>query len=372
MQLTSGQLTDLADVLGAAFSPTDFKLLLNRRGKDFNALAPANLPYREQVTEVVLRANSEGWAFLLIKEMHPDVATKPILTQFFEKYPDITAFEQAKQYDDPYESEWLDNGQVFLGRKVLRRQVRLCGSKMNPRGIIINQDPNSSGKCGKTYSREYINFIADKFPTQRIVYVDLDDFDYTFLELAKRIAGDMVLDTTKLPPQDGEQPVRWARRLARWILEQCRNSQVDTWWIILDGFRVRAVQQDTFAFIDHLAEAVFFDQKHARLALINFDKDRKECNSKQYETLLIDLASPPSQTDVYEFFRKIYPSNNREHDRDEEQEERKKNLQKIVSEVFAQTDQQVKKDVNQKLSYYDWLNIATARAARNLLAEEVG
>ena len=369
MQLTSEQLIDFAKILGKSFTPTEVKVLLNKKEKDFNDLAPDGIPYHEQVTEVVLRANSEGWALLLVKETLLHVDEKPILKSFFEKYPDITAFAQAKHYADPYDAEWLDNGQVFLGRKSLRRHVRLCGINNNPRGILINQDPNTKGKCGKSFSREFINFIADKQgPSQKVIYVDLDEFDYTFLELAKRIADDMGLDRTRLPTQDGEQPVRWAGRLARKILEQCRNLQVDTWWIILDGFRVRAVHKNTFAFIDHLAEAVFFNQRHARLALINFDKDRKECNSRRYETLPIDLASPPSQTDVHEFFRKIYPSNNQKHNQDEELEERKKNLQKIVSEVFAQTDERVKNDRDSKLSYYDWLNIATASAARKLLA----
>jgi hypothetical protein len=373
MQLTGGQLKEFIAVIEPAFSLIELKVLVSSTGKNYNAVAPTDSTYLELVTAVVIRANSEGWVHLLIKEALIYRDAKPILNDFFENNPDVTAFAQTKHYADPYEAEWLDNGQVFLGRKSLRRHVRVCGTNKNPRGILINQDPTTQGKCGKSFSREFINFIADKQgSSQKVIYVDLDEFDYTFLELANRIADDMGLDRTKLPTQDGEQPVRWARRLARKILEQCRKLQVDTWWIILDGFRVRAVQQDTFAFIDHLAEAVFFDQKHARLALINFDKDRKECNSKQYETLPIDLASPPSQTDVYEFFAKIYPSNNRGHDRDKEQEERKTNLQKIVSEVFAQTDQQVKKDVNQKLSYYDWLNIATARAAKNLLAEEVG
>ena len=221
---------------------------------------------------------------------------------------------------------------VFLKRDRFREALQEIGAQENSRVLAIDGDRGT----GKTYSREFLNFIRENDPTwagrdQRIIFIDMDDCAFDPERLAEVIGFRLGLDKKTMPSDTGEQAPRRVPALIEWLTDGIQRSAVELWWIILDGFRVQVHPKSTHDLIRALIDATDRDWDRARLLLINYEKF---LDMDVLVHILSEKIQPIERRDIENFFKRVYDMSGKSWDAS--------TISETVDEVLTQVEAQVK------------------------------
>ena len=128
----------------------------------------------------------------------------------------------------------------------------------------------NGSKIGKTYTQEFVSFLATNQPPSGCTYIDLDKDNYDAAKLAKTIAKDLQLDVASIPSRSEQQATRWNQELAKWLIPDSPRPARVLWWIILDGAKQKGLPEEVQELISQIAQRVQRAQDY-RLILIDYD-----------------------------------------------------------------------------------------------------
>jgi hypothetical protein len=271
-ELLGNAFKELREALIASFSLAEFDTMLSDIGYDRERIATGIAAGKDEIVQTVIgTAEREGWTHKLVAGAFDANPHHPLLKAFIEKYPVFDPTKAPPPPVDHYRTMFLLGNRVFLHRKGLRDQVRNLGVDNNSRVMVV-KGPRVSGK---TYSRDFINYILERDPEQKklkqkALYFYLDDYVAGPGDLAKRIGMRLGLKAEHMPPSSGEQDSRWVPELFDWIMAGVAADAAEVVWLILDGFRVQKLAPEANDLIARLVEEADASPGKLRVVLINY------------------------------------------------------------------------------------------------------
>ena len=156
---------------------------------------------------------------------------------------------------------------------------------------------------GKTYIKEYLNFLSKQLPSLKYCYINLADEylpDYKACELIRSVASSFGAETSSLPLQEAQE-ARWVRLLIEWLTMEAVKKN-ETWWIVIDGLSEIDIRSDMQALINRIVKVIHQKDPRLRLVLLGCGgPERLPLDAlESVEPIRID---PVSKLDLVEFFR---------------------------------------------------------------------
>ena len=309
--LTGEEHAELHEVLESAFpNQESLDVLVDQLDR-----LPGNIPgdtITARVFNLIRAAEAQGFLpkLLMVAVQQPDqqdniklqAVVKKLLERIGTRLPVYHLLAA-----NPHQSCFLHAGRVLINRSELRSElVDLC-SDQGSRVLVVNGDPVS----GKSYSMQYIAFLADKFGHDR-AYIDIKHEIYTTFgpdTLARRIGWQLrfsVAEVQSIPTRQA-QDARWATEIGDWIIGASKWDGTPR-WIVLDGFDHPDLPPETQHLIEYLMWQIETVKPPLRLVLLGYRKAiprdiRRYVRSE--EITRIDRA------ELAEFFEQLYGLSNK-------------------------------------------------------------
>jgi hypothetical protein len=299
---------ELVDALVNAFDSITFDRMLSDHlnvRRDRLVAGIALLGFDEIVSGIVQIADERRWAIDLIRAALAAKSGNAALQAFVARNAAYDPQNQPASAQNCFLSVFMRARRVFLKRDEFRDKLQKIGSPNESRVMAID----GQRFTGKTYSRDFLSFLRENEPAwagtnHQIQYVNMDDGVFEPEDLARKIGTRLGLDSTRLPPDKGEQAARRIPDLVDWLIVGFEQPHIDIWWLILDGFRIQVQPPATHDLIRALIDMVERDIDKVRLILLNYSK-HLDLDTSVY--ILTENIEPIDETnDVSQFFRHVY------------------------------------------------------------------
>lgn len=197
--------------------------------------------------------------------------------------------------DESFEVALLWNDLPFINRGDLRRKLKLMVCGDGRRALLVTGDRGS----GKTYTRQFIRFIAEQGGPRRIHPIDVSLRAGTPVderELSASVAS--VLLGKEPPPFDPTaQPETVVSRFRTWLSNAVEELHEPA-WLVLDGFTSRTATGGALQLIAELAAAAASrDLGPVRVVVLGYLG-----NPVNAGPALVEPITHPTQADVKRFF----------------------------------------------------------------------
>jgi hypothetical protein len=185
---------------------------------------------------------------------------------------------------DPIETCILSRDQAFIDRLELRQRVQQLIPASGWRSLAVH----GAKRSGRSFTLEFISFVVGDTDESRIVHIDLKDSspDIGPGDLVRRIALQMTLDVSTVPPQLAQAP-NWNDELRDWVVGQIENSGM-TCWLIVDAIDEVRPSAETMDLIWKLAAAAKTRAKLRVVLLACSEPPPKNVDALQEEIKPID------------------------------------------------------------------------------------
>lgn len=295
------------------------KLAVNGRAWFLTFLAPAssflaNLPttlvsagdIARTALQMALENNGQAYPGVLL-QLLTELATDPSLEPNLR--PMILEVRTAEQpvvapAGNPLDDKILAHKLLFWNRRDLRRKLQRIMPAAGRSILVVN---GGSG-AGKSYTVEMLTHLklvkgsfvlaAVRPPLEPVAKAEM-----TPEALAKEMVSAMGLKVGDgpLPSRDGSSLSQFCDALCVWMFDRV-PSNLDIYWIVLDGFGMEGVDPWVRAFIARFATKITAGvyQGRIRLILLNYPID--ELASVQ-DHLEEDVVGPPSDDELKEVVR---------------------------------------------------------------------
>jgi hypothetical protein len=277
VQLDHRQLMQLWKALLDTFlDPAVFEqMVFFRTGNRVAHLAPPSATLPQVIFKVIEKAQSENWLQQLVVGAHQHNPRQLQLRQFVATtFPDeMIEVGSGTSSDDPLAACFLseDRSLVFIDRVELRKGLRELTRPGRIRRILaVHSDLN---RCGKTYTAEFIRFVALQ-RQERVAYVDLREeisLGEGLQELVEQLGRKLRANTNEIPTQEA-LTARWIRNLVIWLIDQINRSG-HFWWFVFDSInQVEGLPNEIHDFIVRLARQLEIEEfdPPCRLVLISY------------------------------------------------------------------------------------------------------
>jgi hypothetical protein len=263
--MTGPEIAKFAAAMNQAYTEEEVRSLLLKLNRKLTDYVTMNVPFPNQLEQLVGAANSQAWVAQLVMEVVSNRAANPYVAQFLETFP---GWDSSKNplFTHPSEALSVFGGKSFIGRPDLRRFLKKMSSGDAKNVLLVTGERR---QIGKTYSKELIAFLSAKQQPSQIVYVDLDSDNFDPAKLAGAIGKPMRLEATGIPSRGQQQASRWNQELSNWLIPEIPDARRIVWWIVLDGFRQKMPSEEVQDLIAQIAQRVQGTQDH-RLILIDY------------------------------------------------------------------------------------------------------
>ncbi|MEM7131943.1 MAG: effector-associated domain EAD1-containing protein [Chloroflexota bacterium] len=309
IQLDSTQHKELRQALLSAFPTFESfeQMVFDQTGNNFDEFVPNNADLRGAVFSVIKEAQAWGWLGRLIEGAHQENPTNRKMRHFIKMHFSellVAIAEDNEGAADPLNANFLneDRSMLFVDRLQLRKGLReLTGSGRTPRILAVHSDLE---KCGKTYTKEFIQFVALR-KEHRVAYIDIGEeieFGSGLQDLVEQLARKLRADLSDLPPKES-QTARWIRNLVHWLLDQINRTDL-FWWLVLDSInQVEVLPKEIHDFIQRLALELDeeFDPP-CRLILLSYQGKEQlpiEIRSRVVQDEIIEKPRPEQMRDLF-------------------------------------------------------------------------
>lgn len=344
---------DLHGVLLAAFpDPGVFRQLIDDSGQVWGRFAGANLVLAEVITNVIAKAETEGWTLRLLAAA-ADSSSKdnPQLKAFFVRCPELDPANAPAAPPDPIGSMTLIANRPFVGRPGVRQCLRVFGTANQSRVLLVDGPEGS----GKSYTHDFFEYLAT-FTGCRLSRLRLDGESLTLEAFVERLREKVGLP---LPPnRNNEQDARWAERLVEdWLLKHSVDAEAGKkLWLVLDGFARQEHATGVYALIDKLCEmvdgAAASQAGHFGVVLLSYGARAPETVAA---AALDESIDPPAKDD----FRRLLA------ERHQAKGQTAADADLALEEIYAQAELKAAKDTERRPVLY-WINLGITRAMKRL------
>jgi len=247
--------------------------MVNDAGKDYDVVVQQPANKLDAIMDILQDAERNGWTMNLLGaivrdfEDHLDTAVKE--TEIAKVYNIekllIERLGRGTALVDPFKSCFVRGGWPFINRPQVSDAFAQLAKPAGFRILVLN----GPAECGKTYSKELPQFVAEiqENKTFKIYYRDVSEGDYAFTteKLVQSILREWNLD---IPiPVQLSQSSSYATELSEWLAAKVPKDQ--TWWIIVDGLAKITPDPGLLNFLMALARHIA-DSTHAlRLVLLD-------------------------------------------------------------------------------------------------------
>jgi len=307
MQLTIPQRKEIFARLLDSYNPDDLRLMLTLElGQKLESLASTNQAFPLILMELIDKAQGGGWLVDLLKAAAAHKPENNDLNLFVSQFTaNLAPEDQPGKAIDPYKACFLRRGNVM--RVVTRQEVRgYLQALVEPDGAYRTLVIDGQSASGKTYTQQFISYLASKLDTYRYAYIDLaEDYtpDYTPGDLMESIALTMQVDLNTIPPQEASAD-RWNQLLYQWLVGQANRSGY-SWWIIIDGIRKVTLRKDMEGFIHRTVRDTELTNPHLRLVLLDCGGIHRLPLDVQDNVAYTQLF-PLTRDEVKDFFRELW------------------------------------------------------------------
>jgi len=227
------------------------------------------------------------------------------LTAYVER---LRAEKAALEHDDPYTACVLTgSGEVFIDRQPVRASIRQLVDPPSgvPEPLVLRVTGENA--AGKSYTFSLLQHLSERCGLQpaRVIVGKTSTAEDVLRDLAVRIAQ------PGARPDPVDDPTKWLRYWALWLVEQARRSSpTRPWWFVIDQCNDLDAGSEVVELIAQLAVAIAEitpapTERRPRLVLLGYGDE------------LADLPLPPkqihpdevrraSETDVEAFFTQFF------------------------------------------------------------------
>jgi hypothetical protein len=171
---------------------------------------------------------------------------------------------------DPAKARWLATGYPLLDRDNLKASVM----KLVPENGKIILTVNGPTKCGKSYTAEYIQYLASSYPNDqrfRIARLTLAGGTGSTYE-PRHLFNDLV----RKMEVEGKIPERGTTPMNAWLRDICGEliylaNRAGRWWWVLDGYCASDLNRDTRTMIGELTRQATEGEAARRVRIILLD-----------------------------------------------------------------------------------------------------
>lgn len=262
--MTGPEIVTFTRIVSSAYTANDFSDLLLSLNRNFLDYVAANVPFPQQVKELVGAANSQGWISQLVLAVLADRPNNQHIRAFLCKHP---YWDPAKHpvLQHPADTLRVLGGRSFIARDKLRKALKKMDEPTGRKVLLVS---STHRKVGKTYSKDLVEFVSQNKQPSEVAYVDLDSEKFDPINLTKKIVKEMKLNASLFPDEATEQAARSNQELVK-LLTEVDNPLLKVWWIILDGFREGVPSEAIQDFVAKLAQLIQSTEEF-RLILVNY------------------------------------------------------------------------------------------------------
>jgi hypothetical protein len=310
MLLTTGERAELHEVLQSAFPNQELLDML----VDQLERRPGNIPggtITARVLNLINLADGQGFLEKLLTtaaeqpEQQDNIKLQAVTDSLLKRIRE-RAGARWLESEDPYQACFLHNSRPLVNRSTLRAAITALCSDEGIRVLVVNGDPIS----GKSYTLQYIVFLADKFGNDR-VYIDIKDELQTSFgpdALARSIGLQLNLSPEEIRSIPASpQNARWVMDIRDWIIGASKRNGA-LWWIILDGFDHPDLPPETHQLIEHLMLHVEKVKPPVRLVLLSY---RRPIPRDIRRDIKDETIAPIDRLELAEFFQRLYQLSNK-------------------------------------------------------------
>ena len=282
-------------------------MLLYRTGHKYSHCAAESLTLPEAIHKIIEKALNESWFDVFAEAVYRAKPHNPGIVKYIaEEFPHLIPASEIKSGapGDPLNACFLSDNQkmLFMDRQELRNGLRdMTAEGLTSRILSVHSDLN---RCGKTYTYEFIRFLALQ-RKDKVAYIDLReeiDKGHDMLDIAKLLARRLSMNEGDIPDREAQKE-NWLNRLVEKIMEHMRDSKC-FWWLVFDGInQVSKLPQDIEAFIQHLARVIVIEfDPPCRLILISYDANKALSYDLHKYIVHDEIKDPLGEKQLRSFF----------------------------------------------------------------------
>ncbi|HXA79214.1 MAG TPA: effector-associated domain EAD1-containing protein [Candidatus Acidoferrales bacterium] len=326
--MTGPEIVQFAAVLNHAFTFEEVSTLLLGLDRKLTDYVTGNLLFPKQLEELVGAANSQAWIPQLVIKVVRDRPNNASVKQFLASYPGWDPAKSAP-WAHPSDALRVFGGKSFIGREDLRKFLKgMCSADGKNVLLVLGEHR----KIGKTYSKELVAFLSYNQQPSRVVYLDLDNENYSPARLAADIGKRMRLDVAGMPGQGEQQATRWNQDLSTWLIPEIPQPDRMVWWIILDGFRQRMPSEELQDLIAQIAQRTQSTQDY-KLILVDYNYALPVAVSG---FMFKEKVTPLEKTEVQHFLAQVHQQQHGAPPADDELSEYLSGVYEKLAEYTAQ------------------------------------
>lgn len=191
----------------------------------------------------------------------------------------------------------LSNCFPFVNRGLLRSKLgRLLGPS-GPSIFVVNGAPGS----GKSYTLQLLQHCWERGRSFRLVPVHPPLLPEAGPETLPEYVAEEILFQMGLQPDTQTMP-QWApsvslsqygRRMATWMLGHIKADDTNVYWIVLDGYGCKELNERTQSFLSSLAEKITVGSysKRVKLILLNYPPEKLAAVEDYYDEEIIKIIT---------------------------------------------------------------------------------
>lgn len=198
----------------------------------------------------------------------------------------------------------VHDGRPFVDRAQFRSFLPRVDAAETPNCILVEGSMGS----GKTYLHEYLKKLANVRRSFEVGFTAVGSSSGR--SMSPQIAARAVAAGLKInfqhQPREHEDPHRYARNLATWIIEEAPDRSAPS-IAVFDGFDATGVTEPMHTFIENLIGGIQDDeeaQKRLRVLLLGYDVGRLEERDLGFERCTLEHVDRPH---IEEWLRKRFP-----------------------------------------------------------------
>lgn len=267
----------------------------------------------ETVEKLIRRAADEAWVPTLLEEAVKERPQHEALARLRDDWRVGTRFGGPGGVGtNHYKALILPGKMVLIGRQPLRDAVRALDTGQ-VRVLVVDGD----AETGKTYSLQYISYVAEALRTFRFAPVDLERVPKNAANkvdafgLGAAIGDALVGMPAPAPPAD--------LNLTTWIEQYCnelgRALPGDAVrWLILDSFHKVTSEQSAYDLIAALAMRAYLDLGTLRVVLLSY-RDHEWLKARVVGAVEYEQIASIGHVELIHFFSQLYTERTQVNDR---------------------------------------------------------
>lgn len=311
MELDGKQRGMLRVGLAAAFFDYEKlrRFLINTFDFDLNQHTHAGQGLETVYDVVIDNAMSDGWVDALLDSCaaHTNPKLKSVATLIQQQLVKSRPIFYNALRQDPFSALFLGKEQCFIGRDLLRLELKEMQSDQEERRVLVVNGGNQLTTCGKSYTYGLLRLLDRLEKENIVVKIDFREFREGDLESRYRDIIEKINSRMRVPademPKLNESQTRWFQNAID-KFEIIARENGKKLWLVFDHIGAREIDEKIADALASTAVYTINEASSLRVILIDVDPTQLKLEIPIFRKLRSDAAVLPVKEDVVDFLKR--------------------------------------------------------------------